>query len=145
MSTPFPSDIHRIAYGVSAYDANNGYYLGGIGSWKTSLGLPEEQWISTPGLLIFDFDKLTLKNSSDDGFSQNAGAMIDIPIYGDDGVLVVLPDANAQSDQIGFDHITLYDKKTMKRYSQYTTGNIPQIRTHFCAVGIQGDEAPFYE
>lgn len=144
ISTPFPSGIHRIASGVSAHDASKAYYLGGFGSWETSLGLRQNRW-SSPGLLIFDFDNLTLANSSDDYISsQSPGAMIDVPMYGDDGVLVILPNAIG-GQNVGFNNITLYDKKFMKRYSQVASGDIPQLRTGFCAVGIQGDEAPFYE
>lgn len=77
--------------------------------------------------------------------SESPGAMINIPTYGDNGVLLILPDANDTSQTVGFNNITLYDKKNQKRYSQVTTGEIPEFRSHFCAVGVESDERPYFE
>lgn len=144
VSTPFPSDIHRVASGRSASDGSKAYYLGGFSSWETSPGLQGFRNL-IPGLLTFDFDTHTMTNSSDDGYftSQNPGAMINIPMYGDNGVIVILPNGDGQS--VGFNNITFYDKKNNKRYSQVASGDIPQPRSDFCAVGIEGDENPYFE
>ena len=148
VSAPFPSEIHRVADGVSASNGSTAYYLGGYGSWETSLSfLPQNRWTS-PGLLIFDFDTLTMTNSSDDGYissqTKHAGAMIDIPIYGNNGVLVVFPEDRG-GQTVGFNNITLYDKNSNRRYSQVASGDIPELRRSYCAVGIKGDEPPYYE
>lgn len=145
VSTPFPIEIHRVAEGVSAGNGSTAYYLGGFGSSATSLSLPQETY-HPPGLLIFDFDTLTMTNSSDDGYisSQTPGAMIDIPIYGDNGVLVILPE-NFDRQNVGFNNITLYDKNSNRMYSQVASGDIPELRRKFCAVGIEGDEPPYFE
>lgn len=144
VSKPFPSDIHRIASGKSASDGKSAYYLGGFGSWETSLGLPGFR-LASPGLLVFNFDTLTLTNSSDSGYnsSQSPGAIIDIPTYGENGVLLALPDGTNQN--IGFNNITLYDKKNQKWYSQVASGDIPDLRSDFCAVGVEGGEYPYFE
>lgn len=145
ISKPFPSDIHRITYGMSASDGSRAYYLGGFGSWVTSPGMPQSG-ISPPGLLMFDFETLTITNSSDDGYipSQTPGAMINIPIYGENGVLAILPKFDERKN-VGFNNITFYDKKNKKRYTQVASGDIPEPRSNFCAVGIEGDEKPYFE
>lgn len=142
VSKPFPSGIHRLSSGASVSDGSSAYYLAGFGSGETSpdLSQPRRRY---HGLLTFDFDTLTLTNSSDDGFEYGKDkdyhqAMINIPIYGYNGVLVVLTLGS-------FNNITLYDKKTKKRYHQMASGDIPQPRSHFCAVGIEGDEKPYFE
>lgn len=144
-STPFPSDVHRISSGKSTSDSSSAYYLGGFGSETSSPSLTQPH-LASHGLLIFDFDTLTMTNSSDDGYItfDDPSAMINIPTYGDNGVLVVLPSAS-ESKNVGFDNITLYDKKNQKWYSQIASGDIPQPRSHFCAVAIEGDEKPYFE
>lgn len=143
ISKPFPSDIHRIACGLSGSDGSRGYYLGGFVSWETSPGMPQDRFFP-PSLLMFDFETLTITNSSDDGYiSQNSGAMINIPIYGENGVLVILPSFNERPND-GFNNISFYDKKNKKRYTQVASGDIPEPRTLFCAIGIEGDEKPYF-
>lgn len=145
VSTPFPTDIHRPAEGQSASDGRRAYYLGGRGSAKTSLGMPQSE-IYLPGLLMFDFETLTITNSSDDSYtsSQVPGAMINIPIYGENGVLLLLPN-DSEKQYVGFNNITFYDKKSKKRYTQVASGDIPEPRSNFCAVGIEGNEKPYFE
>lgn len=145
VSTPFPSGIRRVAGGSSASDGSSAYYLGGWNSWETSPDLQGFR-LSSHGLLIFDFDTHTLTNLSDDGYitSQTPGAMINIPTYGDNGILLILP-SSSDSLNVGFNNITFYDKKTLKRYSQVASGEIPAQRSEFCAVGIEGDEKPYFE
>ena len=157
VSTPFPSDIRRVTGGTSASDGSSAYYIGGWNSYETS---PDLQNFRSPirGLLIFDFGTLTMTNSSDDSYlaSQTfrptiygpayttGGSMINIPTYGDNGILLVLPDSG-HNPNVGFNNITFYDKKTKKWYSQAASGDIPQIRSEFCAVGIEGDEKHYFE
>lgn len=147
VSTPFPSDIHRLTTGMSANDGSSAYFFGGVGSLSTSRGLPKDR-TPFPGMLIFDFDTLTMTNRSDDGYipSEHIGNMINIPTYGDDGVLVIFPDdRDSDGSIVGFNNINLYDKKNKKWYSQVASGDIPQPRSNFCAVGIEGDEYPYFE
>lgn len=134
-STPFPRKLYPIGGGSSASDKSSGYYLGG-----------GTEGFQDPGLLTFNFDTLTVTNSSDDGYSEPEaiGAIINIPIYGDDGVRVILP-STLDSPNYGFGNITLYDKKNKKWYWQFASGEIPRPRAKFCAVGMQGDENPYFE
>ncbi|MCJ1426962.1 hypothetical protein MMC29_004865 [Sticta canariensis] len=155
-NTPFPSNIHRIARGMTATDGNRAYYLGGFFSRETSLAssdTSDKNRVSSPGLLLFDFNTLTFTNSSDGGYitplvrgktDRPTGAMIHMPTYGDDGILGILPSGRDHQD-FAFNNITLYDKKTQKWYSQTTSGDIPEPRTWFCAVGVGGDENNTFE
>ncbi|MCJ1427876.1 hypothetical protein MMC29_005782 [Sticta canariensis] len=154
--TPFPNTIHRIARGMSVTDGNRAYYLGGFYSGETS---PSSFYTNakdrapSPGLLVFDFNTLTFTNSSDGGYlapqisgrtDRPAGAMIHMSMYGDDGILGILPSGRNRQD-FAFNNITLYDKKTQKWYSQTTSGDIPEPRSYFCADGVAGDEKNTFE
>ena len=153
-TTPFLSNVHRIARGMSTSDGNRAYYLGGFYSWETSpSSVNSEDRILSPGLLMFDFNTLTITNSSDGGYlspqveeskGSRPGAMINVPTYGDDGILVILPSGRNRRD-FAFDNVTLYDKQNQKWYSQTTSGDIPEPRTAFCAVGVGGDEKSSFE
>lgn len=70
--------------------------------------------------------------------------MINISTYGDDGILVILPSGRDRQD-FAFNNITLYDKKNKNWYSQTTSGDIPQARSYFCAVGVGEDEKNTFE
>lgn len=141
---------------MSASDGNRAYYLGGFYSGETSPSSSAMQAgdrIPSPGLLIFDFHTLTLTNSSDSGYlaprvstrpDWPPGAMINISTYGDDGILVILPSGRDRQD-FAFNNITLYDKKNKNWYSQTTSGDIPQARSYFCAVGVGGDDKNTFE
>ena len=153
---PFASNVHRMARGMSASDGNRAYYLGGFFNGETSPSSSDmdlRDRIPSPGLLMFDFDTLTITNSSDGGFLTPqipgsvvwpGGAMINIPTYGDDGILVVLPSGRDRHD-FAFNNITLYDKRNKKWLSQIATGDIPQPRSHFCAAGVEGDKGNSFE
>ena len=155
-TTPFPPNVHRIARGMSASDGNRAYYLGGFYSGVTSPSTSDVysgDRIASPGLLMFDFNTYTITNSSDGGYLSSQitkagdwppGAMINIPAYGDDGILVVLPSGRDRQD-FAFNNITLYDKQNQKWYSQITSGDIPQPRSNFCAAGVEGDGKNSFE
>lgn len=155
-TTPFPSNIHRMARGMSASDGNRAYYLGGFFSGETSQSssdMEPNDRIPSPGLLEFDFNTLTMTNSSDGGYLTThipgtivwpAGAMINIPTYGDGGILVIFPSGRDRQD-FSFNNITLYDKKKKIWYSQTAAGEIPQPRSLFCAAGVEGDEKTSFE
>ena len=148
-TTPWPRNIMRLAYGASIDDGKRAYYLGGFYSRESSpdVGPDVENLnrVSPPGLLTFDFGTLTITNSSDGGYRvAQPGTLINVPTYGDDGVLVLLPGGGGLNDY-AFNNITLYDKKNQKWYSQLASGDIPEPRIYFCAVGIQGDKNGSFE
>lgn len=147
-SIPFPQSIHRISSGASTYDSSNAYYLGGFASFATSQFYPKGLGrLSSSGLLKLDFDALLLTNSSDGGYiapnipgsyKYPAGAMINIPTYNDNDLLIILPSGSDRLN-FAFNNVTLYDKRNEKWYFQMTSGDIPGPRTSFCATGI-GDK-----
>ncbi|MCJ1268935.1 hypothetical protein MMC22_008823 [Lobaria immixta] len=120
-TTPFPPNVHRQARGISVSDGKRAYYLGGYFSKATSPSAESGDPIPSPGLLIFDFNTLTITNSSD-----------------------VLPSGRDIQD-FAFNNITLYDKKNETWYFQTASGDIPQPRTDFCVVGVEGDEKVSFE
>lgn len=142
-TTPFPQNIHRISTGASAYDGRSAYYLGGFASSETSQFYQSSRSPS-PGLLTFDFDTHLMTNSSDGGYTTavwggihyNRAAMINIPTFDDNNLLMILPSGRDRLD-FAFNNVTLFDKKNKKWYSQLTSGDIPKPRSYFCAVGIQ--------
>lgn len=112
VSTPFPSDIHRISTERSAVSHT---ILEGRARRVPSLGLDPY----SPARQHLISDTLTVTKSSDDGYkntSQRPGAMINIPTYGNSAVLVILPDGR-NSKNFGFNNISVYDKTNAKRYS----------------------------
>ncbi|MCJ1468625.1 hypothetical protein MMC07_007254 [Pseudocyphellaria aurata] len=151
-TTPFPPDFHRPAWGLSTSDGNRAYYLGGYFSNDSSPSATPN-WTASPGLLAFDFNTLKFTNSSDGNYQLARpagigrlppGRMINISMYGDDGVLVMLPSGRDHAD-FAFNNITLYDKKNQVWYSQITSGDIPLPRMYPCAVGIKGDQNNTFE
>ena len=146
---PFPPGIIRPAGGGSASDSENAYYLGGLSPPNTS---PEfaAGTASVPGMLTFNYDSLTLTNSSNDGgyFASiytpsewhTAGLMLSAPQFGVDGILIMLG-----GEQGSFTSITIYDKHEQKWYSQTITGPAPLVRVYFCAVGVKGGDGSTYE
>lgn len=154
-SMPFPSNIHRVSCGTSTYDGSNAYYLGGYGAKETSQFFPAQSprnWSS--GLLKFDFATLSLTNSSDGGYLAPhvpgtvefpAGAMINIPRYDDNDLLLIMPSGRDRLD-FAFNNVTLYDKKNDQWYFQATSGDkIPESRSHFCAIGVGEKNSSSFE
>ena len=96
------------------------------------------------GLLRFNFKTLTLTNSSELGSPLLGGALLNVPIYGPNGILIVL--GGLDNDQrVGFNNISVFDKNEQKWYSQVAEGDIPQPRSLFCAVGVQGKAHATFE
>ncbi|MCJ1461497.1 hypothetical protein MMC07_000094 [Pseudocyphellaria aurata] len=149
---PFPSGIHRVASGMSTSDGNRAYYLGGYITWATSPSTSIDERTPSPGLLMFDFKTTKFTNSSDGGYRAPyappgrwpPGAMINVPRYGRDGVLVILPSGRDRGD-FAFNNITLYDKENKRWYSQTTSGDTPDPRFYFCAAGVGGDQDNTFE
>ena len=133
----FPSDIFGTARGKSCSDEKIGYYLGGI-IWPGSSPKASNLWFNR-GLLRFDFETLQLTNSSELGFQSDPGALMNVPIFGPNGVLIALgggvsPAASPSS----LDRINIFDKEQQKWHYQIAEGDIPSPRRYYCAVGVQG-------
>lgn len=143
----FPSDLVRVAGGISAHDDSNAYYLGGYVSAATS---PKVSFLNNvglfniPGMLNFDFNTLDLSNTTAGGgyASQyksgnwlNMGAMLSAPKFGSEGVFILLGD-----EENAFTNITIFDKKSQTWHTQTATGVIPAPRTLFCAVAVENSD-----
>lgn len=141
---PFPSDILSPSQGLYTGDINDAYYLGGfISSLSTPRG-PDESYANT-GLLRINFESLTITNSSGPDLSFNYGALVDVPIYGSNGVLLALGGGAGPENPTGLNSIRVFDKKEYKWYSQSAEGEIPPPRGHFCAVGVYGKGRTSFE
>ena len=138
----FPPGIIRPSAGAASSDDDDAYYLGGFISERTSTTVSSIS--DNTGLLRFGFENQTLMNSSELGLPFTPGALLNIPIYGSNGVLVALGGGD-ESHYVSFNNITVYDKKEQKWYSQIAEGEIPQPRSYFCAVGVQGKGRTSFE
>lgn len=133
----FPSDIHGISSGDFVSDDNDAYYLGGFISSRTSPSVSVSDPLINMGLLTLNFETLTLTNWTELGWSSRGGALLNVPIYGSDGVLVAIGGGTINQSR-GFDSIYVFDKKEHKWYSQIAEGDLPRPRFNFCAVGVHG-------
>ena len=129
-------------------DGSSAYYIGGFYSLETSTAAPSTNRIPSSGLLEFDFDTLIMTNSSDDDYPADMddppATMINIP-YGESGLLLFLGDNSKLRNAYAFNNHILYDKKVKKWYSQIAFGDIPEPRSHFCAVGVAGTANSSFE
>lgn len=100
---PFPSDIHGTTAGMFAGDAIDGCYLGGFISSYTSPLAPNQRYNNT-GLLRFNFESLTMTNSSGPESPIDHGVLLNVPIYGSSGVLLAFGGTNDQYI-VGFNNI----------------------------------------
>ena len=141
---PFPSDILSPTYGMYIGDGNDGYYLDGWISSSTTPNGPDDYY-SNPGLLRINFESLTITNSSGPDLFFDYGALVDVPIYGSNGVLLALGGRNERKNVIGLNIINVFDKKEYKWYSQIAEGEIPPPRDLFCAVGVYEKERTSFE
>ncbi|KAI1075302.1 hypothetical protein F5B20DRAFT_560305 [Whalleya microplaca] len=157
----FPSDISRPILGASAAGNSSAYYIGGLLSKWTTNKAANSTLHSVPGLLQFDFNTQTLTNSTNDGsyfasqFSEPgqtpsiAGMMIHVPLFGSQGVFVII---GGQSNDTGqpkqwWNNATIFDPSSGSWYYQRTGGDIPQTPNQtvknwavYCAFGAQDNE-----
>lgn len=139
---PFPSDIHGTSDGMFTNDDNNAYYLDGNISNTSSPSVPSAY--RNTGLLRLNFETLTLTNSSELGLAFSKGVLLNVPVYGVNGVLVNFGGGD-EKHGAGFNNINVFDKKEQKWYNQTAEGDIPRPRYLFCAVGVQGEKHTSYE
>lgn len=131
----FPRDILGTSMGVFCSDDRTGYYLGGFISNSTSSRASTFFWNS--GLLRFDFETLTLTNSSELGFKTDPDALVNVPTF---GVLIALGGGVTPGmAPYNLDLINIWDKANQKWHFQVAEGDIPSPRGYYCAVGVQGN------
>lgn len=140
---PFPSDIHSTSSGMFTSDDNSAYYVGGFISKTTSPRASNE--FANSGLLELNFEQITLTNSSSIvGAQSYRGDLIDVPIYGSNGVLIAVGVGDLTGGN-GFESVVVFDKKERRWFSQTTEGDIPRPRPLFCAVGVRGSKNTSFE
>ena len=148
--TAYPQNISRPSNGISASDGTTGYFLGGVVGANTDPSL-HGSFVSSPGLLKFDFDSGLLQNSTNVPTAiyawARAGQMISVPAFGRNGTLIAMGGGPGQSE-LGtgaFNNITIFDIAAQEWLSQTVTGEIPTPRSNFCAVGVQGGDNNTFE
>lgn len=132
---PFPADILSPSSGMYISDNNDAYYLEGWISSSTTPNGPDQRHRNT-GMLRINIENLAITKSSGPDPFFDYGALVDVPIYGSNGVLLALGGINQERDVINLNSINVFDKKEDKWYSQLAEGEIPLPRELFCAVGV---------
>ena len=141
----FPSGIRRPFYGGFCSDGSYGYYVGGYASNRSTRLLEIETAIISHGLLKLDFGDLKITNTSDGDYGRSqsfvhvagSGKVVNVPTYGTGGIVILLGEGDP-NQVISFNNITIYDKTEQNWYSQLAFGDLPEPRSDFCIVGIQG-------
>ncbi|KAI6362896.1 hypothetical protein MCOR25_006045 [Pyricularia grisea] len=153
-------------WGYSVSCAGYGLYLGGLTSPgsglsgddagnSSPLGSGRDAGQFTPGLVTYDMSSKAFKRE-DVPASVVSGAMaggqaVCIPHLGKKGLVVFMGGYSAPnftelkslksgggSTAVSFDHLIFYDPVDRKWTTQKATGDIPEARSSFCAVGVKG-------
>lgn len=135
----------------SAFTANNDtfYSLGGANS--------NDVPTTVVGLATFAFDTDSWNTESSAGASQSSNSVfaeaVFMPNFGERGLIAFLGGESPRNstyayetgtDMVDMSNITIYDTRTQAWYHQTATGDIPPIRSEFCAVGnAPSDNATF--
>lgn len=141
----FPSGIIRPFNGGFCSDDSYGYYVGGYVSSRSTRSLDNNTAVISHGLLKLDFGDLKITNTSDGDYGRSqsfqiiggTGKVVNVPIYGAGGIVILLGEGDPKH-VISFNNITIYDKTEQNWYSQLASGDVPEPRSDFCIVGIQG-------
>jgi hypothetical protein len=133
-----PSTIYGVSYGagVSVPELGQGYYYGG---WISNSSVPN--WtggrVATSGLVNYNMDRNQWTNfTGPDKYGRAEGVMAYIPAS-DGGMLVyfggVQDSGNGTMVGQPMNQIFVFDIASSKWYSQNATGDVPEMRTRFCA------------
>lgn len=141
---PFPLDIFGSFKGCFCSGEKTGYYLGGFILNASSLRALDVY--QNRGLLRFDFETLTLTNSSDLGFAVRPNALLNVPVYGPGGLLIALGGGvNTAADSTDLNQINIFDKDSQKWHAQVADGDVPLPTDSYCTVGVQGNGHESFE
>jgi hypothetical protein len=131
--------------GQASADGNGiGYALGGMDSNNVPI----------PGLVSYNTTSGLWSNMTTNGFTDSGTSMFGqlqyVPGFGEAGLLVALggqTSGKAQwfpsKDLLSFQSISIFDPVSNIWASQTAGGTLPPPRTHFCSVGVQGDNGTF--
>lgn len=121
------------AAGVSTHDDFNAYYVGRFidGDTSREVFLPDGEAAPSPGLLTFNFESSAISNTSDGGYQGDRsvngqwtgpGAMLNVPTFGVEGILVMKGGAGM------FNNITIFDKHAHSWLSQLNWYKVLSIK-----------------
>ncbi|KAF1985330.1 hypothetical protein K402DRAFT_455289 [Aulographum hederae CBS 113979] len=161
---PVWTSLPRRSYGLSTYGRElGGFNLGGCFNDRTSEGVLSLSCEPAEGLQTFDFKSKSWANEPSGGIGASHkherailshGAMVHVPIWGSKGLLVTIgglvsePSADGQQHEVTFGsmrEIHVYDPASKNRFIQFATGDVPDERQDFCAVGAMGPDRSSYE
>ena len=132
-----------------------GYYLGGFDSETYTSEFGHGAPTPNPGLIVYNMTANTWANVSSTGYPAGRisflGGMQHVPLFGDEGLLLIFGGDQSGPTQWGqnatnlqaFSSVNIYDPSTDNWYVQQTTGDIPPAAEMFCEVGIQSDQSTF--
>ncbi|KAI1857621.1 uncharacterized protein JN550_013133 [Neoarthrinium moseri] len=144
-----PLSLNSPSYGagVSVSDLGEAYYYGG---WLSNNSVPN--WtgprMATTGLINYSMDQNQWSNmTGPDNIGRAEGAMVYVPVS-DSGMLIYFGgvQANANGTITGqpMDQIFAFDIASSKWYTQRATGEVPAMRSKFCAgVTWASDQSSF--
>lgn len=147
----------RKAGGLFTQSPTAYYNIGGHGAdtsdpdFGTFNGL-YSAYYTLAGMLVYDFATETWTNETLDFMRLHGDAQY-VPIFGDEGVLVLLGGdeptlQNPVTDGgslVPMDSIRVYDIANKKWYTQKATGKIPASRYNLCSVAVSGANSTSYE
>ncbi|KAI0480369.1 hypothetical protein GGR56DRAFT_687484 [Xylariaceae sp. FL0804] len=137
LGEPRPA-INAVSYGagVSISSRGEAYYYGG---WISNNSQPgwTGQRRATNGLVKYEMDKMIWSNKTGpDGTNRAEGVMVYIPAS-DGGMLIYFgglqEQANGSMTGMPMEQILIYDILSSRWYNQTATGDIPMMRSRFCA------------
>lgn len=121
-----------------------GFYLGGKATSISDARVSSD--VALPGLLTYDMSTSTWNNRTAPApyNTFQDGKAVCLP-FGPNGLVMFLGGGyglTSNADRffpILFDNVTFYDEVENRWFWQMTTGSIPDNRSQFCVVGVEGN------
>ena len=119
-----------------------------------ALGGMDSYNVPIPGLISYNTTSGLWSNMTTNGLTDSGTSMFGqlhfVPGFGSAGLLVALGGQTSDKTQwapsndfLSLQSINIFDPVTSIWASQTTSGSLPPPRTHFCSVGVQGDNGTF--
>ena len=152
VTDPNFSALTRPTGGSATWGSVGGFYMGGYSDSKTdqkTTGLTG--FVPTPGIQFYNYSSGTWTNSSSAGYlqpgTQEYGAIVHVPTWGPAGMVVAFGgQTSGQStwsdggSYVQLANISIFDPHGGQWYYQTASGDVPDQRDRFCAVGAQGGD-----
>lgn len=149
---PKSTVIHRTSYGagVAIRERGEGYWYGGWASNRSDADWAGGGRAATSYLVKYEMDRNLWTNSSGpDDMARAEGAMVYIPA-GDAGMLVYMGGVRDEhgngsaADGQPMDEVFVYDVLSFKWYVQKASGDVPDVRSRFCAGVARAEDRSSY-